>query len=51
MLEKSKELILHDHKLVFDTLDSLLRYLLEKKVEGDVLFSPEHPSGEDFQNF
>ena len=24
---------------------------LEEKVEGDVLFSPGHPSGEDFQNF
>ena len=32
-------------------MDSLLRYLLEEKVEGDVLFSPGHPSGEDFQNF
>ena len=46
-----KKLILHDHKLVFETLDSLLRYLLEEKVGGDVLFSPGHPSGEDFQNF
>ena len=46
-----EKLILHDHKLVFETLDSLLRYLLEEKVEGDVLFSPGHPSGEDFQNF
>ena len=46
-----EKLIFHEHKLVFETLDSLLRYLSEKKVEGDVLFSPGHPSGEDFQNF
>jgi UDP-N-acetylmuramoylalanine-D-glutamate ligase len=46
-----EKLIFHDHKLVFETLDSLLRYLLDEKVEGDVLFSPGHPSGQDFQNF
>ena len=45
-----EKLIFHDHKLVFETLDSLLRHLLDEKVEGDVLFSLKYPRRR-FSNF
>ena len=46
------KLIEHEEKIIFKDLDSLLKYILQIKKRGlEVLFSPGHPSGDDFKNF
>jgi UDP-N-acetylmuramoylalanine--D-glutamate ligase len=49
--ESLAEKILHQNKFIFPSLEETLKYIKSLQQKSGILFSPGHPSGEDFQNF
>ena len=45
------EKISHENKLIFPSLEETLQHIKSLHQQSGILFSPGHPSGEDFQNF